>query len=142
MQKGFLILLFSLILFAREIPQDLLQKLHLQGAKIGVVDFFASWCHSCRFEIPRIMDVAHKNKDVKFVGVAIDDNPSDAKRFVNRLGIDMPVVYDKEHTIVSWFNPVGVPALYILKDGKIVGNIIGAHEDIGELLTQKIESLR
>jgi cytochrome c biogenesis protein CcmG/thiol:disulfide interchange protein DsbE len=43
--------------------------------KVVLLDFWATWCHGCKLEIPWFADLSHKykDKDVAVIGVSLDD---------------------------------------------------------------------
>lgn len=70
---------------------------------ISVIKFFAEWCGPCRVYTP-IMESVSKNVDnVTFYAVNTDEQPD----------------------LAAKFNVNGIPATYVVKDGKIVENFTG-----------------
>ena len=68
-----------------------------------VVDFYADWCAPCRMIGPVLEQVAAENEDIKVVKVNVDENVELAGNFGVR----------------------GIPALFVLKDGKTVAQKAG-----------------
>lgn len=68
-----------------------------------LLDFYADWCAPCRMLGPVLEQVAESNEDIKVVKVNVDENQELAAEFAVR----------------------GIPALYVLKDGKQVANRAG-----------------
>lgn len=72
-----------------------------QRGKIYVVEFWATWCGPCKVSIPHLTEMAHKNKDVTFIGVSVLENdPSQVKPFVTSMGnrMDYAVATDNVPT--------------------------------------------
>tara|TARA_B100001750_G_C15149029_1_gene418614 strand:- start:127 stop:453 length:327 start_codon:yes stop_codon:yes gene_type:complete len=70
-----------------------------------VVDFWADWCGPCKMIAPIVEDLAEEMGDkVKFAKVDVDSNPQVAMQFSIR----------------------SIPTLLIFKDGKPVGQVVGA----------------
>lgn len=44
--------------------------------KVVLLDFWATWCHGCKLEIPWFVELSHKyhDKDVAVIGVSLDDD--------------------------------------------------------------------
>lgn len=68
-----------------------------------VLDFYADWCAPCRMIGPVLEQVANENPDIKVVKVNVDENVELAGNFGVR----------------------GIPALFVLKDGKTVAQKAG-----------------
>ena len=70
-----------------------------------LVDFSATWCQHCRAIAPLVNQLAGEFEGrVKVTAVDIDESPATAQKFQIR----------------------GVPTLLIIKDGKVVGQQVGA----------------
>ena len=70
-----------------------------------VVDFWAEWCGPCRQIGPALEELAKEyDGKVKIVKVNVDENP----------------------TLPAQFGVRGIPSLFLLKDGKVVSNKVGA----------------
>jgi thioredoxin 1 len=61
-----------------------------------LLDFYADWCAPCRMLGPVLEQVAEENNDIKVIKVNVDENQELAAEFAVR----------------------GIPALFVLKDGK------------------------
>ncbi|MCK5873173.1 MAG: TlpA family protein disulfide reductase [Alcanivoracaceae bacterium] len=65
--------------------------------KLILLNFWASWCPPCRFEIPDFIKLQNKyqDKNFTFIGIAIEglDN---AKAYSNEAGINYPIAYGKK----------------------------------------------
>jgi thiol-disulfide isomerase/thioredoxin len=140
--KTFLLLLSLLSsVFAYElgssVDEKVLNALNINDNRIYIVDFFASWCHSCEEEIPDLNDLNRNLDKTKYelIGVAIDKDIAKAEAFQKYLDINFRVINDNEHKIVSIFKPIGMPSLYIIKDKKVFHIMVGAVDDIDEVIS-------
>lgn len=115
------------------------EKLTLEEDKVYVINFFASWCKSCKHELPLINKVS---KEIRLIGINIDRNRHDGEAFVNQLGLNFKIVYDDESIIVKEFNPIGVPAIYFIKDGQVVAKKIGAVDEVDTYILTTLEELK
>jgi len=61
--------------------------------QVIVLNFWASWCPPCRNEMPEFIALQEKygTRGLQILGVAIDD-PEDARRFAESVGINFPVL--------------------------------------------------
>jgi len=73
-----------------ELPALSAKQPGINSAKFGpeglvLVNVFASWCSSCRYEHPFLMNVA-KDSRFKFVGMAWKDTPDHANEYLSTFG--------------------------------------------------------
>lgn len=125
----------------------LLQRLRIDPNKVTVVDFFAEWCTSCRKELPQISALADRSDKarVDFLGVDTDDTLAVAEAFQKDLrgkgALTFRTTNDVDQSVVRQFKPKGYPALYILKDGKVLRMHLGAMPDIEGVLAKDLKEL-
>jgi thiol-disulfide isomerase/thioredoxin len=140
-----LFVLFSGVLMAYNVgdsvDKKIVEKLNLKKDTLYVIDFFASWCHSCEKELPLIGKV-YRDKVVSVVGINVDKDLALGKAFVSKHKVAFPVVYDSNQALIASFNPAGVPALYYIKNGKILGMHIGAMKEIDKKIEEKVKGLK
>jgi len=139
-------LLFSTVaLMALEtgdsVPKNIQDRLKLESDKVYVVDFFASWCKSCKKELPLITNV-YSEKIAEVVGINVDKNQEDGEKFVKELELAFPIVYDSDKSLVEAFNPLGFPAVYYVKNGQILNVIFGAVEEIDKKIKEDIKAIK
>ncbi len=146
MKKILLIfILFSCSLMAYNvgdiIDKSVIEKLGFKKDKLYVIDFFASWCHSCKKELPMISKV-HNEKIVEVIGINVDKDVSNGQAFVSKSNISFKVIYDTEQQLISLFNPIGIPALYYVKNSKVLGSRIGAIKEIDKIIKEDVKGLQ
>lgn len=90
----------------------------MDSAQPVVVDFWAPWCQPCQRLAPVLEEIA-----ADFDGRAV----------VAKVNVD------EERTLGSLWQVMTIPALMFFKDGKKVGEMIGAHKK--EAIAEKLESL-
>ena len=131
----------------RAVDAAVLSALQIDPARVTVIDFFAEWCVSCHKELP-LISAAHARADKKkvdFVGVDTDDSAQVAQAFQKSMrdkgALSFRVVNDREQALVKSFKPRGYPALYVLVDGKVVREHLGAMPDVDAVLEQDLKAL-
>lgn len=140
----FLTLFFTSCIFALnvgdKVPNDVLNTLKT-NKKIIVLDFFASWCASCKIEIPEINKSLNKinSNSSEIILINIDDDKNNGVDFINKLNYNGEVIYDTNKKIVKTFNPIGVPAIYVVKNGIITNSVFGAVDNIEQKILNLIK---
>jgi thiol-disulfide isomerase/thioredoxin len=130
-----------------EISSSMAAHLNLNEDKIYVIDFFASWCGSCKKEIPLISQVNLKidNTKVEIIGIDVDKKVTDGIKFQQRLKkegkLNFRVINDPQNLIISEFNPKGMPTLYYVKNKKVIAIITGAVDKINSKILDDLEGM-
>lgn len=95
------------------------------GKKPVLLVFWASWCPSCKAEVPKLNRLYEKlgPKGMVFLGINIgaNDSPERARAFIQKTGMKYPVVFDQNSAITRTYRVLGVPTLVVAdKGGRIV----------------------
>jgi len=152
MKKVIITALSAVLLYAYQkgdvIDKEIAQKLALDKEKVYIVDFFASWCHSCKREIPSLskLNESLDKQKTEIIGIDVDENTADGKKFQNELKqenkLNFKVIDDPKGEIVKKFNPVAIPAIYIVKNLKVEAVIIGAKDNIDEIIKNNLKETK
>ena len=76
----------------------------MQSDKPVLLDFWAPWCGPCRMVSPILEEIAAERPDVKVGKVNVDEQPE----------------------LAGQFGVMSIPALVVMKEGKITNQTVGA----------------
>ncbi|RDI96234.1 TlpA family protein disulfide reductase [Meiothermus sp. QL-1] len=85
------------------------------------LNIWASWCLPCRKEAPLLERFYQAHKDqVLILGVNVQDQESEALRFIAQYGLSFPSVYDARGRIGIEYGYTGVPETFIIAQDRTV----------------------
>jgi len=91
------------------------------------LNMWASWCPPCRAEMPDIDAASESHEDVKFIGIAANDDPVKSAEFATSINIGYTIGFDEQGVVARAYEVVGLPASYIISsDGVILERIFGS----------------
>ena len=80
------------------------QKEIMESDRTVLVDFWASWCGPCRMVSPIVDEIAAENPKIKVCKINVDE----------------------EGELAAQFGVMSIPSLFVIKDGKITNQSVGA----------------
>ena len=99
--------------------------------KIVFLNFWTTWCPTCRIEVPS-MEKLHqkfKNKDFAIVTVNLRESASKVKAFSKKFKLTFTALLDSTGEVGASFGIRAIPTTYILdKTGRIIGRVNGPRE--------------
>ncbi|MEO7426069.1 MAG: TlpA disulfide reductase family protein [Fibrobacteria bacterium] len=106
---------------------DLDGKVHAskewQG-KVVVLDFWATWCVSCRETIPllRQFKTAYGDKGLVVAGISMEAGPKEKiAKFARKMKMDYQILWDSEDSMSKLFGFEGLPSVFIFdREGNLL----------------------
>ena len=99
--------------------------------KLIVIDFWATWCPPCEFQIPVLNSLfdAHQDRDVVILGVSVDtDGPDAVRAYTEKRQVRYEILLGSE-SLAREFGAPGFPSLIIVgPDGFIRSMHVGLVE--------------
>ena len=87
-----------------KITSENFESVVLSSEKPVLLDFYADWCGPCKMISPFVEEIANEHPEFLVGKINVDEAPD----------------------LAAKFKIVSIPALFALKDGKIVNQIVGA----------------
>ena len=97
-------------------------QLSAHKGKPILINFFASWCVACGTEIPVLAKVSpeYSKKGVVFVGVAINDTETKARKFIGKYNLTFATGLDKSGEIRKNYQLYGMPTTLLVDKQGII----------------------
>jgi len=110
-------------------------------SKVILLNLWASWCPGCKAEMPLFIKLQNKfnKEDFTLLTVNVDSKSQKAIKYLSKLEkkVKLPVnfitAYDEEKSVVKAYKPRGLPASYLIIDGKIKKTFLGSFTPKSEL---------
>jgi len=112
---------------------------YIKGAKYVLIDFWASWCHPCRMEIPNFKKLydLYKDKGFQIVSISADKSEVAWKKALEEEKLLWPNFLDSDGEIVKLYKVRFFPTIYLLDSkGKMIAENLR-----GEALADKLAEL-
>jgi thiol-disulfide isomerase/thioredoxin len=114
------------------------------AGKVVMLDFWASWCAPCRYEMPVLQELYDRYKDegLALIAVNVGEDRDTAARFVTSYGFTFPVALDPKRSVESVYATRGLPTLIIIDRQGVIQHVhVGFGRDLKIRLTDEVETL-
>lgn len=84
--------------------------------QVVMLNFWASWCGPCRQEMPLMDTIYEQYKDLGFtvLAVNVDENREEALRFLEKVPVSYPILYDPESQVSEQYNVQAMPTTVMI----------------------------
>jgi peroxiredoxin len=113
----------------RSLDGEAVRLSDLQGQPV-VVNFWATWCSTCRAETPDLIAMyeAHRDAGLTLLGVNLREADGPVQGFVDDFGISYPVLLDRNGQVASTWRiggpNNGVPSTYFIDRAGVVQLVV------------------
>lgn len=112
-------------------------------SKVMLVNFWATWCEPCRYEMPSMQRLREKlaGKPFEILAVNVDEPEARVRRFVNETRFDLPVLLDVNKTVTRGWSVRVMPTTFLVGlDGRIryraLGDLDWSGSDVLEIIAR------
>jgi thiol-disulfide isomerase/thioredoxin len=99
--------------------------------KIVFLNFWTTWCPTCRIEMPSMEKLHQRFKDKEFAMVTINlrESAEQVKQFFKNFKLTFAALLDSNGEVGAHFSIYAIPTTFILdKEGRIIGKVMGPRE--------------
>ena len=103
-----------------------------------LLNFWASWCGPCRYEMPYMQDIYEEWPDNELVLMTINlgDSPAKVQEFLQTSNLSLPVLLDSHNEVAKQYAIQYLPTTFFIdKDGVIQEKIVGAFQNKAQIET-------
>ena len=96
--------------------------------KVVFLNFWATWCESCREEMPSMERLykEFKGQGLEIVAVNVKEKRQDALAFAKELNLTYPVLLDPEGEVGLLYGAFGLPVTYLIdRKGVVLARLWG-----------------
>lgn len=119
---------------SRQAPEFSLQDLAGKSVSLAsfrgkpvLVNFWATWCHTCKEEMPDLEKFSRRSGGrYSVIGISMDENLAAVPPFVKEHMVTFPILYS-DRTVSAAYAVRGLPAAFLIDgEGRIVRRWVGA----------------
>lgn len=96
--------------------------------KVVILNFWATWCGPCRYEIPELIAMQKRFQgSLQVVGLSVDEAPaSQVAAFINKFGVNYPVGMASEKLQDEFGGILALPTSFVInRQGRVVSKHVG-----------------
>ncbi len=99
--------------------------------KVVFLNFWATWCGPCRYEMPSMEKLYKEFKDdgLEILAINLGESAPDVGEFMEEYKLSFPALLDTDRSVSLKYGVRSIPTTYLIgRDGNILGMAVGARE--------------
>lgn len=120
-------------------------KLSDYRGKVVMINFWASWCPPCRFELPSMERAYNKLKQhgVEFLAINLGEDADTIFTFTADYPVSFPLLMDIDSSVSDKYPVIGLPTSYFVSpEGRLIYRAIGSREWDEKAILEKIIQMK
>jgi peroxiredoxin len=113
--------------------------------KVVLLNFWATWCGPCQYEMPSLEALSQKfkNRGLVVLGVSLDEEGwPPIREFLQKVPVTFPILNDAEQKVTELYQTFRIPETYLIdREGRIADKIVGPQDYNEDIFSRKIERL-
>jgi len=101
-----------------------------------ILNFWASWCGPCRYEVPafKAFYERYPEEQVVIIAVSTQDDPDSARGYAIADGLKFVIPVDPRGVVANLYNVRGLPTTFIINENGVIKSIkIGPFLSVDEM---------
>jgi thiol-disulfide isomerase/thioredoxin len=130
--------------FTLSTPEGETVRLSAFKGKVVFLNFWATWCPACRYEMPAMERLYQEFKDQGLGMLAVDlqESPDTVAAFMRQFQLTFPALLDRDGTVSDRYGVRFIPTTYIVgRAGALLGRVVGPRDWAGLPARQLIATL-
>jgi len=120
-------------------------RLKQYRGRVVIVNFWATWCPPCRFELPS-MERAYeqlKKEGIEILAINVGEDADTIFTFTADYPVTFPLLMDLDSSVINSYPAIGLPTTYVIDpEGRLVYRAIGTREWDDATLLNQIKALK
>ena len=120
-------------------------KLSDYRGKVVMINFWATWCPPCRFELPSMQRAYEKLKKsgVEFLAINLGEDADTIFTFTAAYPVTFPLLMDLDSSVSNMYPVIGLPTTYFVSPkGRLIYRAIGSREWDEKQMLEKILNMK
>jgi len=113
--------------------------------QVVLINFWATWCPPCRYEMPSLERLWQqvKDKGVVILAINVGENEDKIFEFMGQYPMTFPIPMDRDGKVIKAYPVMGLPTSYIISpQGKVTHRAVGSREWDDAGLIEQLMSMR
>ncbi len=93
--------------------------LHSLRGKVVLLHVWATWCESCRADMPQLDRLAERYSDLQILAINHGEGEAQIRRYLSTVPVDYPILRDPDGTVLrTWGHGVLPLSVLISREGR------------------------